>query len=99
MNEANSLFSLYYQKDKLQQLDLPKLPKVYAAMKPYLKTNMSLKTLSSLAMKFKSVDLSNLNSVRLEGEPFDMNGVSFYKIYPESIENIRNTYLNSFLRN
>lgn len=68
-------------------------------MKPYIKTNMSLKNLSSLAFKFKSVDLSNLNSVRLEGEPFNMAGVSYYKIYPESIENIRTTYLNSFLRN
>lgn len=79
--------------------NLPKLPKVYAAMKPYLKTNMNIKDLSSLAMKFKSVDSSNLNSVRLEGEGFNMGGVSYYKIYPESIENIRSTYLNSFLRN
>lgn len=79
--------------------NLPKLPKVYAAMKPYLKTNMSLKDLSSLAMDFKSVDSNRLNSVKLEGEPFNMGGVSYYKIYPESIENIRTSYLNSFLRN
>lgn len=79
--------------------NLPKLPKVYQAMKPYIKTNMSLKELSSLAMKFKSVDSSKLNSVRLEGEGFNMGGISYYKIYPESIENIRTTYLNSFLRN
>ena len=78
---------------------MPKLPKVYQAMKPYIKTNMSLKELSSLAMKFKSVDSSKLNSVRLEGEGFNMGGISYYKIYPESIENIRTTYLNSFLRN
>ncbi len=79
--------------------NLPKLPIVYQAMKPYIKTNMSLKELSSLAMKFKSVDSSKLNSVRLEGEGFNMGGISYYKIYPESIENIRTTYLNSFLRN
>ena len=79
--------------------NLPKLPKVYAAMKPYLRTNMSLKDLSFLAMDFKSVDSNRLNSVKLEGEPFNMGGVSYYKIYPESIENIRTSYLNSFLRN
>lgn len=79
--------------------NLPKLPKVYVAMKPYFKTNMSLKDLSSLAMDFKSVDSNKLNSVKLEGEPFNMGGVSYYKIYPESIENIRTSYLNSFLRN
>ena len=79
--------------------NLPKLPKVYVAMKPYFKTNMSLKDLSSLAMDFKSVDSNRLNSVKLEGETFNMGGVSYYKIYPESIENIRTSYLNSFLRN
>ena len=79
--------------------NLPKLPKVYAAMKPYLRTNMSLKDLSFLAMDFKLVDSNRLNSVKLEGEPFNMGGVSYYKIYPESIENIRTSYLNSFLRN
>lgn len=79
--------------------NLPKLPKVYAAMKPYIQTNMNLNELSSLAIKFKSVDSSKLNSVRLEGEGFNKGGVSYYKIYPKSIENIRTTYLNSFLRN
>ena len=79
--------------------NLPKLPKVYAAMKPYLRTNMSLKDLSFLAMDFKLVDSNRLNSVKLEGETFNMGGVSYYKIYPESIENIRTSYLNSFLRN
>lgn len=79
--------------------NLPKLPKVYAAMKPYIQTNMNLNELSSLAMKFKSVDSSKLNSVRLEGEGFNKGGISYYKIYPKSIENIRTTYLNSFLRN
>lgn len=92
-------FLKQFIKEATKVSNLPKLPKVYAAMKPYLKTNMNIKDLSSLAMKFKSVDSSNLNSVRLEGEPFDMDGVSYYEIYPESIENIRSTYLNSFLRN
>lgn len=92
-------FIKQFIKEATKTKNLPKLPKVYTAMKPYIKTNMSLKNLSSLAFKFKSVDLSNLNSVRLEGEPFNMAGVSYYKIYPESIENIRTTYLNSFLRN
>ena len=92
-------FLKQFIKEATKAKNLPKLPKVYAAMKPYLKTNMSLKDLSSLAMDFKSVDSNRLNSVKLEGEPFNMGGVSYYKIYPESIENIRTSYLNSFLRN
>lgn len=92
-------FLKQFIKEATKPTNLPKLPKVYAAMKPYIKTNMNIKDLSSLAMKFKFVDSSNLNSVRLEGEGFNMGGVSYYKIYPESIENIRSTYLNSFLRN
>ena len=92
-------FIKQFIKEATKAKNLPKLPKVYMAMKPYLKTNMSLKELSSLALDFKSVDKENLNSVKLEGEGFDQNGISYYKIYPESIENIRNTYLNSFLRN
>lgn len=92
-------FIKQFIKEATKAKNLPKLPKVYMAMKPYLKTNMSLKELSSLALNFKSVDKENLNSVKLEGEGFDQNGISYYKIYPESIENIRNTYLNSFLRN
>lgn len=92
-------FLKQFIKEATKVKNLPKLPKVYAAMKPYLKTNMNIKDLSGLAMKFKSVDFSNLNSVKLEGEPFNMGGVSYYKIYPESIENVKTTYLNSFLRN
>ncbi|MEQ0487598.1 LCP family protein [Anaerococcus murdochii] len=92
-------FLKQFIKEATKPTNLPKLPKVYAAMKPYIKTNMNIKDLSSLAMKFKFVDSSNLNSVRLEGEGFNMGGISYYKIYPESIENIRSTYLNSFLRN
>lgn len=91
-------FLKQFIKEATKPTNLPKLPKVYAAMKPYIKTNMNIKDLSSLAMKFKFVDSSNLNSVRLEGEGFNMGGISYYKIYPESIENIRSTYLNSFLR-
>ena len=92
-------FLKQFIKEATKAKNLPKLPKVYAAMKPYLKTNMNIKDLSGLAMKFKSVDFSSLNSVKLEGEPFNMGGVSYYKIYPESIENVKTTYLNSFLRN
>lgn len=92
-------FLKQFIKEATRPTNLPKLPKVYAAMKPYIETNMGIKDLSSLAMKFKSVDLSNINSVRLEGEPFDMDGVSYYNVYPESIESIRTNYLNSFLRN
>ena len=92
-------FLKQFIKEATKAKNLPKLPKVYAAMKPYLKTNMNIKDLSGLAIKFKSVDFSNLNSVKLEGEPFNMGGVSYYKIYPESIENVKTTYLNSFLRN
>lgn len=92
-------FIKQFIKESTKVKNLPKLPKVYMAMKPYLKTNMSMKELSSLALNFKSVDSSSLNSVKLEGEGFNLNGVSYYKIYPDSIENIRNTYLNSFLRN
>lgn len=92
-------FLKQFIKEATKPSNLPKLPKVYAAMKPYIKTNMNIKDLSSLAMKFKFADSSNLNSVRLEGEGFNMGGISYYKIYPESIENIRSTYLNSFLRN
>ena len=92
-------FLKQFIKEATKAKNLPKLPKVYAAMKPYLKTNMNIKDLSGLAMKFKSVDFSNLNSVKLEGEPFNMGGVSYYMSYPESIENVKTTYLNSFLRN
>lgn len=92
-------FIKQFIKESTKVKNLPKLPKVYMAMKPYLKTNMSMKELSSLALNFKSVDSSSLNSVKLEGEGVNLNGVSYYKIYPDSIENIRNTYLNSFLRN
>ena len=92
-------FLKQFIKEATKVTNLPKLPKVYAAMKPYIKTNMDFKELSSLAMQFKTVDSSNINSVKLEGEGFNMDGISYYEIYPESIENVRTTYLNSFLRN
>ena len=92
-------FIKQFIKEATKAKNLPKLPKVYMAMKPYLKTNMGMKELSDLALNFKSVDSESLNSVKLEGEGFDLNGISYYKIYPDSIENIRNTFLNSFLRN
>lgn len=92
-------FIKQFIKEATKAKNLPKLPKVYMAMKPYLKTNMGMKELSDLALNFKSVDSESLNSVKLEGEGFDLNGISYYKIYPDSIENIRNTYLKSFLRN
>lgn len=92
-------FIKQFIKEATKAKNLPKLPKVYMAMKPYLKTNMNIKKLSDLAFNFKSVDSESLNSVKLEGEGFDLNGISYYKIYPDSIENIRNTYLKSFLRN
>lgn len=92
-------FIKQFMKEATKAKNLPKLPKVYMAMKPYLKTNMGMKELTDLALNFKSVDTSSLNSVKLEGEGFDLNGISYYKIYPDSIENIRNTYLKSFLRN
>lgn len=92
-------FIKQFIKEATKAKNLPKLPKVYMAMKPYLKTNMNIKELSDLAFNFKSVNSDSLNSVKLEGEGFDLNGISYYKIYPDSIENIRNTYLKSFLRN
>ena len=92
-------FIKQFIKEATKAKNLLKLPKVYMAMKPYIKTNMNMKELSDLALNFKSVDTSSLNSVKLEGEGFDLNGISYYKIYPDSIENIRNTYLKSFLRN
>lgn len=92
-------FIKQFIKEATKAKNLPKLPKVYMSMKPYIKTNMGMKELTDLALNFKSVDTSSLNSVKLEGEGFDLNGISYYKIYPESIENIRNTYLKSFLRN
>ncbi len=92
-------FLKQFVKETTKAKNLPKLPKIYMAMKPYLKTNMGMKELSDLALNFKSVDSESLNSVKLEGEGFNQNGVSYYKIYPDSIENIRNTYLKSFLRN
>ncbi|WP_311492341.1 LCP family protein [uncultured Anaerococcus sp.] len=92
-------FLKQFMKEASKVENLPKLPKVYAAMKPYIQTNMNLKELSSIAVKIKSVDQSQINSVRLEGEGFNKGGISYYKIYPNSIENIRTRYLNSFLRN
>lgn len=92
-------FMKQFIKEATKAKNLPKLPKVYMAMKPYLETNMGISELSDLALNFKSVDSESLNSVKLEGEGFNQNGVSYYKIYPDSIENIRNTYLKSFLRN
>lgn len=92
-------FLKQFVKEATKAKNLPKLPKIYMAMKPYLKTNIGMKELPDLALNFKSVDYESLNSVKLEGEGFNQNGVSYYKIYPDSIENIRNTYLKSFLRN
>mgnify|MGYP002756981618 CR=1 FL=1 len=92
-------FLKQFIKEATSPKNLTKLPKVYKAMNPYLKTNMNIKDLSTLALKFKSIDSNNINSVRLEGEGFDQGGVSYYRIYPESVEYIRSTYLNSFLSN
>lgn len=92
-------FLKQFIKEATSPKNLTKLPKVYKAMNPYLKTNMNIKDLSSLALKFKSIDSNNINSVRLEGEGFDQGGVSYYRIYPESVEYIRSNYLNSFLSN
>ncbi|WP_311530580.1 LCP family protein [uncultured Anaerococcus sp.] len=92
-------FMKQFIKEATKAENISKLPSVYKAMKPYIKTNIGLKNLSSLALDFKSVDPSNINSIRLEGEPFNAGGISYFKVYPNSIEEIRQNYLKSYLRN
>ncbi|MCW6677942.1 LCP family protein [Anaerococcus sp. NML200574] len=92
-------FMKQFIKEATKAENISKLPSVYKAMKPYIKTNIGLKNLSSLALEFKSVDPSNINSIRLEGEPFNAGGISYFKVYPNSIEEIRQNYLKSYLRN
>lgn len=92
-------FMKQFIKEVTKAENISKLPSVYKAMKPYIKTNIGLKNLSSLALEFKSVDPSNINSIRLEGEPFNAGGISYFKVYPNSIEEIRQNYLKSYLRN
>lgn len=92
-------FMKQFIKEATKVENISKLPSVYKAMKPYIKTNIGLKNLSSLALDFKSVDPSNINSIRLEGEPFNAGGISYFKVYPNSIEEIRQNYLKSYLRN
>ncbi|WP_296126016.1 LCP family protein [uncultured Anaerococcus sp.] len=91
-------FMKQFIKEATKVENISKLPPVYKAMKPYIKTNIGLKNLSSLALDFKSVDPSNINSIRLEGEPFNAGGISYFKVYPNSIEEIRQNYLKSYLR-
>ena len=91
-------FMKQFIKEVTKAENISKLPSVYKAMKPYIKTNIGLKNLSSLALEFKSVDPSNINSIRLEGEPFNAGGISYFKVYPNSIEEIRQNYLKSYLR-
>lgn len=91
-------FMKQFIKEATKVENISKLPSVYKAMKPYIKTNIGLKNLSSLALDFKSVDPSNINSIRLEGEPFNAGGISYFKVYPNSIEEIRQNYLKSYLR-
>ena len=58
-------FMKQFIKEATKAENISKLPSVYKAMKPYIKTNIGLKNLSSLALDFKSVDPSNINSIRL----------------------------------
>lgn len=92
-------FMKQFIKEATKVENISKLPSVYKAMKPYIKTNIGFTSLSSLALDFKSVDPSNINSIRLEGEPFNAGGISYFKVYPNSIEDIRENYLKSYLRN
>lgn len=92
-------FMKQFIKEATKVENISKLPAVYRAMKPYIKTNIGFTSLSSLALDFKSVDPSNINSIRLEGEPFNAGGISYFKVYPNSIEDIRQNYLKSYLRN
>lgn len=78
--------------------NISKLPSVYKAMKPYIKTNISLKTLAKLGFEFKGVNTDNINTVKLNGSGDYINGISYYKIDLASLEEIRNSYLKSFLR-
>ena len=78
--------------------NISKLPSVYKAMNPHMKTNISLKTLAKLGFEFKSVNSDNINTVKLNGRGEYINGISYYKIDPASLEEIRNSYLKSFLR-
>lgn len=91
-------FMKQFIKEATKVENISKLPSVYKAMKPYIKTNIGLKNLSYLALDFKSVDPSNINSIRLEGEPFNAGGISYFKVYSNSIEEIRQNYLKSYLR-
>lgn len=78
--------------------NISKLPSVYKAMNPHMKTNISLKTLAKLGFEFKSVNTDNINTVKLNGRGDYINGISYYKIDPASLEEVRNSYLKSFLR-
>lgn len=92
-------FLKQFIKEMSKPSNIPKLPSVYAAMKPHMKTNISFPNLASLGLSFRNMSADDIDTVRIEGEPIDIGGVSYFSLYDESIANIRENYLKSFLRN
>lgn len=91
-------FIKQFLKEVSKPENISKLPSVYKAMKPYMKTNISIKTLAKLGFEFKGINTDNINTVKLNGRGEYINGISYYKIDPASLEEIRNSYLKTFLR-
>lgn len=89
-------FMMQFINEVSKPKNLPKLPIVYLAMKSKLKTNISLSQLKDLALAFRGMDTSKINQVRLDGEAVDIDGISYFEVYDESVQEIRSKYLSNF---
>ena len=92
-------FMKQFIKEVTKTKNIPKLPSIYKAMKPYIKTNISMGQMTKLAFEFKSVNQDDIKSYKIDGQAFMQNGISYYKLNDSSIEEIRNNVLNNFLVN
>lgn len=89
-------FIMQFVEEMTKAKNLPKVPIAFIAMKDKIKTNINTVKLTKLAMAFRGMDKSNINQVRLNGEEVDYDGISYFEVYDESINEIRSTYLYNY---
>lgn len=89
-------FIMQFVEEMTKAKNVPKLPIAFLAMQDKIKTNINTAKLTKLAMAFRGMDKSNINQVRLDGHEVDYDGISYFEVYDESINEIRSSYLKNY---
>lgn len=87
-------FLVALAKEMLQPSTIPKLPKLVPEINRYVKTNLSVSDMITMASASKSMENGNIVAQTLPGRPLDIDGGSFWGVDPNEARQMVARLLN-----